>query len=82
MVWEQEPVNIWWDDEPQAHWNSWRLYNLANDPTEEFDLSAAEPELLAELTVLWDAWAEANDVKLSITPQYSPRPPPGAQPGE
>jgi arylsulfatase len=80
MVWEQEPVNIWWDDEPQPHWKSWRLYNLANDPSEEFDLSAAEPELLAELTGLWDAWAEANDVKLSITPQYAPRPPPGAQP--
>ncbi len=76
IVWEQEPVNIWWDDEPVEHWKSWRLYNLVNDPSEELDLSAAEPELLAELTGLWDTWAEANDVKLSITPQYPSGPPP------
>jgi arylsulfatase A-like enzyme len=82
MVWEQEPVNIWWDDEPESHWNSWRLYNLANDPSEEFDLSKAEPELLAELAELWDAWADANDIKLSITPQYLSGPPRAAQPAE
>jgi arylsulfatase len=76
ITWEQEPVNIWWDDEPVEHWKSWRLYNLVNDPSEELDLSAAEPELLAELTGLWDKWAEANDVKLSITPQYPSGPPP------
>ena len=75
ILWEQEPLNIWWDDQPEPHWKSWRLYNLANDPSEEFDLSANEPELLAELTGLWDAWAEVNDVKLSITPQVSTRPP-------
>jgi arylsulfatase A-like enzyme len=82
IVWEQEPLNIWWDDEAEPHWKSWRLYNLANDPSEEFDLSADEPELLAELSSLWDAWAEVNDIKLSITPQVSARPLPDAQPGK
>ncbi|MGH6649721.1 MAG: sulfatase-like hydrolase/transferase [Sphingopyxis sp.] len=32
-----------------------RLYNLADDPTEEFDLSAAEPQRVAALSAMLDA---------------------------
>jgi arylsulfatase len=68
IVWEQELMNIWWDDEPAEHWKSWRLFNLENDPTELYDLSADEPEKMAELAALWDQWAEENDVLTDITP--------------
>ena len=78
VVWEQYPVNIWWDDEPPAHWNSWRLFNLANDPTEMMDLSEDEPEKLAELTALWDQWAQDNDVKTDVTAVWPEGSPPGA----
>ena len=61
-------MNIWWDDEPAEYWKSWRLFNLDNDPTELYDLSADEPEKLAELAALWDQWAEENDVLTDITP--------------
>jgi arylsulfatase A-like enzyme len=76
-VWEQYPVNIWWDDVPVSHWNSWRLFNLADDPTESRDLSNDEPEKLAELTALWDQWAEKNDVKTDITAVWPEGTPPG-----
>lgn len=72
-VWEQKPINIWWDDEPPAHWLSWRLFNLADDPTELNDLSEAEPEKLAELVALWDQWAEANEVMTDITAVWPTR---------
>jgi arylsulfatase len=73
IVWEQRPANIWWDDEEPAHWNSWRLYNLADDPTEQNDLADAEPELLAELAGLWHQWAEEHHVMEDVTP-YWPEP--------
>ena len=77
-VWEQYPVNIWWDDEPPLHWNSWQLFNLADDPTELHDLSKDEPEKLTELTALWDQWAIDNDVITEITAVW----PEGQLPGE
>jgi len=73
IVWEQMPANIWWDDEEPDHWRSWRLYNLADDPTEQSDLAAAEPELLAELTGLWRQWAEEHHVMEDVT-LYWPEP--------
>lgn len=36
---------------------SWRLYDLADDPTEQADLSAAQPERLGRMTADWQAWA-------------------------
>ena len=72
-VWEQKPINIWWDDDAPAHWRSWRLFNLENDPTELTDLSEAEPEKLAELVALWDQWAKANDVITDITAVWPTR---------
>lgn len=77
LVWEQEPANIWWDDKPQDHWRSWRLYNLAEDATEQNDLSDTEPELREELIALWHQYAEENDVMESVTPQWPSEPAPG-----
>ena len=36
------------------------LYDLANDPTEEHDLSAEQPEKKAALQKQWDAWNAEN----------------------
>jgi arylsulfatase A-like enzyme len=80
IVWEQELMNIWWDDEPDEHWKTWRLYNIENDPTELVDLSAAEPETLAEMAALWDQWAEENDVLAEINPIWPTGPRPGSKP--
>ena len=75
IVWEQMTANIWYEGEAPEHWRRWRLYNLAEDPTEQHDLAAAEPEILAELTGLWDAWAEDNTVMVDVTPYWQqPRP--------
>ena len=35
----------------------WRLYNASDDPGETKDLADSMPELLAELTSAWDAYA-------------------------
>lgn len=80
IVWEQAPMNIWWDDEPIAHWKSWRLYDLENDPTELHDLSANEPEKLAEMVAFWDQWAAENDVLTEINPIFPSGPRPGSKP--
>jgi arylsulfatase len=70
IVWEQMTANIWWEGERPDHWRTWRLFNLADDPTEQHDLAAEEPEIFAELTTLWDQWAETNGVITDITPQW------------
>ncbi len=42
--------------------NQWRLFNLAVDPGETTDLSAREPEVLADLLSEYDAYAERTGV--------------------
>jgi arylsulfatase len=42
----------------------WQLYDLASDPGENFDLAARHPELLAELTAGWDAYAAESLVRV------------------
>ena len=37
--------------------DSWELYNLGTDRTEQHDLIAACPEKAKELTAAWEAWA-------------------------
>jgi arylsulfatase len=78
ILWEQQPINIYWDDEIPDRWNEWQLFNLANDPTEQNNLAAAEPELTAELAALWEQWADDNNVIKSITAQWPPPAPPAA----
>jgi len=36
----------------------WRLYNLAEDPSELNDLSEQEPELFQEMILLYEKWAK------------------------
>lgn len=40
----------------------WRLFNLADDPGESTDVSAAHPDVLERLTALWWAYAKQNGV--------------------
>ncbi|MEO0981686.1 MAG: arylsulfatase [Pseudomonadota bacterium] len=42
--------------------NEWRLYNIARDPGETQDLSAAEPEKFGELLADYDAYAQEMGV--------------------
>ncbi len=75
IVWEQRPINLSWDYEHPDYWETWRLFNMADDPTEQHDLASEHPGLLAELVALWDAWAEENGIMLEVTAKW---PPPGA----
>ena len=47
----------------------WQLFNLADDPGEQYDLAAKFPEKRKELIALWDEYAETNGV---IIGQRSP----------
>ena len=40
----------------------WRLYRLDRDPSELYDKSGVEPELLEQLTREWDAYASTHNV--------------------
>ncbi len=40
----------------------WELYNLANDPFEQDDLSKTEPDRVNELSTQWQEWAKSNKV--------------------
>lgn len=42
--------------------SKWKLYNLANDPAERTDLSAENPEKLAELVGHWQRYAQETGV--------------------
>ena len=76
ILWEQRPINIHWDDDYPERWNAWQLFNLANDPTEQTNLAAAEPELTAELAALWEQWADEHNVIKSIEARWPPPGPP------
>ena len=74
VVWEQAPMNIaWYGDNPE-NWRSWRLFNLADDPTEQFDLKDSEPEKFAELVGLWDQYAADNQIFTDVVLLDSPPP--------
>ncbi len=40
----------------------WEMYDLSNDPTESTDLSADNPDKLAELLSAWEDYVDENDV--------------------
>src|SRR5690606_12835144 len=52
---------VWDQAAPQAQ-RRWKLYDLATDPFEQNDLSAAHPEKVAELTAQWSRYEERNGV--------------------
>lgn len=62
LVWEQPPGNTWWDYPIPDSWYRWQLYDLDTDPGEANDLSSAYPELVAELTALWEDYATMHNV--------------------
>lgn len=43
---------------------TWELLDLATDPAETRDLAASQPERLAALVALWEAYAADNGVIL------------------
>ncbi len=40
----------------------WELYDLAKDRTEQNDLAAKNPQIVADLTAAWDRWANSHQV--------------------
>jgi len=52
LLWLHEPWGL----------GDWQLFNLAEDPAELNDRSAAEPEKKAELMAAWDAYVEQFNV--------------------
>jgi arylsulfatase len=47
---------------PPAGTGDWQLFNIKTDPTETANLAADFPDVIAELTADWDAYANANGV--------------------
>jgi len=62
LLWEQAPGNTWWPAAAPANWRHWQLFDIARDPGETHDLSAARPELADELARLWEDYANAHRV--------------------
>ncbi|MCP4260881.1 MAG: arylsulfatase [Planctomycetes bacterium] len=52
ISWHYEPFGIW----------DWQLFNLADDPGEQYDLSDTHPEKRKELIALWDEYVKTNGV--------------------
>ena len=53
---------VWGKRQPEPI--AWELYNLANDPSEENNLAASQPEKTKQLADLWFAWAKKVGVYL------------------
>jgi arylsulfatase A-like enzyme len=53
---------IVWDQRRPPAERRWQLFDLAADPFEQRDLSASNPEQLAEMLRLWDRYDEENGV--------------------
>ena len=54
LLWEPKPYGT----------GDWTLYNLAQDPGEQHDLSAQHPDKVKQLLVLWDEYVKINHVIL------------------
>ena len=52
ISWQYRPFGIW----------DWQLFNLAEDPGEQYDVSDKFPEKINELIALWDEYVETNGV--------------------
>ncbi|MEE8606945.1 MAG: arylsulfatase [Nitrospiraceae bacterium] len=52
---------ISWHYQPFGTWD-WQLFNLAEDPGEQYDLSGKFPEKRKELITLWDEYVKTNGV--------------------
>jgi arylsulfatase len=52
--------------------DSWRLFNLADDPGETRDLAKREPKRLAALVAAWDSYGKQVGVIMPSTPASYP----------
>jgi arylsulfatase len=52
---------ISWHYQPFGTWD-WQLFNLAEDPGEQYDLSGKFPEKRKKLIALWDEYVKTNGV--------------------
>ena len=52
---------ISWHYEPFGTWD-WQLFNLAEDPGEQYDLSGKFPQKRKQLVALWDEYVKTNGV--------------------
>jgi arylsulfatase len=59
----QDNWKIRWEIKPIGK-SDWELFNLAQDPSERYDLAAQYPDKLKEMLLLWDAYAKENNVIL------------------
>ena len=46
-----------------THGSRWELYNLREDPTELDDVSNLNVDIVTRLSVMWNKWAQENNVK-------------------
>jgi arylsulfatase len=51
-----------WDANAPDGERGWALFNLADDPAEQFDLKASEPEQFAHMVTLWHEYERDNGV--------------------
>ena len=59
----QEPDDAFWSArDPVAEAYQWKLFNLAEDPTELNDVAGQNPGKLREMIRLWDEYEERNGV--------------------
>jgi arylsulfatase len=56
---------ITWDATAPDGERGWALFNLADDPAEQFDLKGTEPEQFAHMVALWDQYERDNGVILT-----------------
>jgi arylsulfatase A-like enzyme len=54
---------ITWLHKPFGTWD-WQLFNLEDDPGEQYDLSGKFPKKKRELVALWDEYEKTNGVIL------------------
>ncbi len=52
----------------------WHLFNLADDPSEQHDMAAEHPEILADLISAYAAYEQENGI---VHPEFPPRKPAG-----
>ena len=48
---------------------AWELYDMARDPVEMHDLAAAQPERVARMAAVWEAWAKRCGVGAHAVPK-------------
>ncbi len=61
-----------------VHQGPWELYNIAQDRSEQNDLSAEQPDRVQKMTALWEAYA----TRANVEPWEKVAPKPGANAGK